>query len=97
MLGSRHWLSFARRDCSAVGVVNVNEKSVGGGCASVCIDGNCSFESIAACAGSSIETSISDKLAAGASFDGAGGGGMDVADFWMSSHAAFSASRLFSC
>ena len=91
MCGSRELASESRCDCSVMGDVNVNADVGGCGC------DDCSAESMAACAGSRREVSMSEKLGAESGIEGAGGGGMAFNDEAMASHAAFSSSRLFLC
>ena len=58
MFGSSVWVSLLRCDCRAEGVVYVNVEAEDG-CSSVVVNGSCNCESIAACAGSRSEVSMS--------------------------------------
>jgi len=91
MCGSRELARESRCDCSVVGDVNVKADVGGCGCE------DCSSESMAACAGSRREVSMSDSVGAASGIEGAGGGGVAFDDEAIASHAAFSSSRLLSC
>ena len=75
----------------------MNVKAAAGGCSSDDAGGSCSWESIAACAGSRSEVSISASVTAGVSLDEAAAGAVEGADFSRLSQAAFSSSSLFEC
>lgn len=75
----------------------MNVKADDGGCSSAEVGGSCNCASIAACAESRSEVSMSANLIAAVSFVGAAVEAEDAADFSRLSQAAFSSSSLSKC